>query len=210
MKKLSYKRIYESEECLSPLGMIHHRSLFGGYSLSVDDTVFAMVAHGDLYLRVCEEQAAYQVTDRQRLLTLNKRGRPILLNYYLVDEDLWHNTPLLLQKSAQSLQEARKEKRMQEWSRRMRKLPNITYQLEKLLDEVGIHDPETLKAVGSLTAWFRLRSIRKDLSINVLLALEGAIQGIHAAIIPWQRRQHLIEWAEMLTAREEGITPDER
>lgn len=209
MKKLSYKRIYESEECLSSLGMIHHRSLFGGYSLAIDDTVFAMVAHGELYLRVCEEQATYTVNDSQQRLTLTKRGRPILLNYYLVDDDLWRNPSLLLKCSAQSLKEAREEKRFQERSRRMRRLPNITYQLERLLNEAGIHDPEMLKTLGALSAWYRLRCIRKDLSINVLYALDGAIEGVHAAIIPSQRRQHLRQWAETLTTQEESSMPDE-
>lgn len=43
MKSLSYKRIYKSQEYLATLGTIEYRSLFGSYSLTVDDTVFAMV-----------------------------------------------------------------------------------------------------------------------------------------------------------------------
>ena len=42
MKSLSYKRIYKSQEYLATLGTIEYRSLFGSYSLTVDDTVFAM------------------------------------------------------------------------------------------------------------------------------------------------------------------------
>ncbi|MDX6022742.1 TfoX/Sxy family DNA transformation protein [Scandinavium sp. V105_16] len=201
MGKLSYKRIYQCEECLSSLGTIHHRALFGGYSLSIDDTVFAMVAHGDLYLRVCEQSAAYHATTPPRLLTLAKRGRPISLNYYWVDETLWHNQPLLLRLSALSLRGAQNEKNLRCDSHRLRNLPNITFQLELLLFEAGIHDEVTLRRLGAVAVWTRLRGIRKDLSISVLFALEGAIQGIHAAIIPMQRRQHLQAWAEMMTAK---------
>ncbi len=61
MKKISYERIYKSQEYLSPLGEIHHRALFGGYTLAVDDAVFAMVSDGELYLRACEESAKYCV-----------------------------------------------------------------------------------------------------------------------------------------------------
>ena len=210
MKKLSYKRIYESEECLASLGTIHHRSLFGGYSLSIDDTVFAMVAHGELYLRVCEERSSYRVGESQRLLTLNKRGRPVLLNYYLVDETLWRNQSLLLQRSAQSLEDAQLEKLKLYDATRMRRLPNITCQLERLLNEAGIHDPDMLRALGAPTAWYRLRCIRQDLSVNVLFALEGAIQGIHSARIPYERRQHLQKWAEMLIKRRERIRQEEK
>lgn len=53
MKSLSYKRIYKSQEYLATLGTIEYRSLFGSYSLTVDDTVFAMVSDGELYLRAC-------------------------------------------------------------------------------------------------------------------------------------------------------------
>ncbi|VEB61159.1 DNA transformation protein TfoX [Salmonella enterica subsp. enterica] len=43
------------------LGTIQYRSLFGSYSLTVEDTVFAMVANGELYLRACEESVPYCV-----------------------------------------------------------------------------------------------------------------------------------------------------
>ncbi len=55
MKIISYKRIYQSQEYFSVLGKVKSRALFGGYSLAVDNTVFAMVAEGELYLRACEK-----------------------------------------------------------------------------------------------------------------------------------------------------------
>ncbi|HEX4501137.1 MAG TPA: TfoX/Sxy family DNA transformation protein [Scandinavium sp.] len=209
MGKLSYKRIYQCEECLSSLGRVHHRALFGGYSLSIDDTVFAMVAHGELYLRVCEESAVYDTSKPQRLLTLNKRGRPVSLNYYLVDDGLWQDQSLLLRMSTIALRGAQNEKLQRCNAQRMRNLPNITFQLELLLSEAGIHDLDTLRGLGAATAWCRLRSIRKDLSMNVLFALEGAILGMHAAIIPLQRRQHLQEWAEMLMEKTKIMPAEE-
>lgn len=199
MGKLSYKRIYQCEECLASLGKVRHRALFGGYSLSIDDTVFAMVAHGELYLRICEQNAAYRAMKPPRLLTLSKRGRPVSLNYYLVDDELWEDSALLIRMSELSLQGAQKEKSRRSDAHRLRNLPNITFQLELLLTEAGIHDLNTLQSLGAATTWYRLRCIRKDLSPSVLLALEGAILGTHAARVPLQRRQHLLDWAEMLT-----------
>ncbi len=79
MKNVSYQRIYQSREYLSPLGHIHHRALFGGYSLSIEDTVFAMVAEGALYLRACEESAPYCMNTKAPLLTFVKRGGPSCL-----------------------------------------------------------------------------------------------------------------------------------
>ncbi|SNY72742.1 TfoX/Sxy family DNA transformation protein [Enterobacter sp. CC120223-11] len=201
MRKISYKRIQQCENYFASLGTISHRALFGGYSLSIDGTVFAMVADGELYLRVCEQGVGYSASNPLRLLTLNKRGRPVSLNYYLVDDALWQDQPMLLKMSAMSLRGALSEKKRRGDSRRLKNLPNITFQFELLLSEAGIHDLEMLRALGSAAAWQRLRAIRKDLSINVLFALEGAIQGIHATRIPLLRRQHLLNWAEKLMER---------
>lgn len=204
MKKLSYQRIYESEEYLSPLGRIRHRALFGGYSLSVDDTVFAMVAQGDLYLKLCERSATYLVAHPPQLLRLSKRGRAVELNYYLVDETLWQDRPLLLSLSAQSLQEAQAEKLKHQQAGRLKSLPNISFQLEMLMHEAGVRDVRTLKALGAPTVWYRLHCLRRDLNPSVVLALEGAIHGVHAAALPPARRQHLLAWAEMLTGKGGG------
>lgn len=67
MRALSYDRIYKSQEYLASLGTIQYRSLFGSYSLTVEDTVFAMVANGELYLRACEESVPYCVKHPPRL-----------------------------------------------------------------------------------------------------------------------------------------------
>ncbi len=74
MKSLSYKRIYKSQEYLATLGTIEYRSLFGSYSLTVDDTVFAMVSDGELYLRACEQSAQYCVKHPPVWLTYKKCG----------------------------------------------------------------------------------------------------------------------------------------
>ena len=70
----------------SPLGQLHSRPLFGGYSLAIDDTVFAMVAEGDIYLRACEQSAAYRVEHRNPLLTLRRHGRIVPMKYYQIDD----------------------------------------------------------------------------------------------------------------------------
>jgi len=208
MGKVSYKRIHQCKEYFASLGTIRHRALFGGYSLSIDDTVFAMVSKGELYLRACEQTTGYYTKNPRRLLTLNKRGRPVSLNYYLVDEVLWRDRSLLLKMSEMSLQGAQSEKIRRGDPRRLKNSPNITFQLELLLSEAGIKDLEVLQVLGAVAAWMRLRRIRKDLSINVLFALEGAIQGIHATRIPLLRRQYLQELSERLLAKSK-IKPTE-
>lgn len=77
MRALSYDRIYKSQEYLASLGTIQYRSLFGSYSLTVEDTVFAMVANGELYLRACEESVPYCVKHPPARLMFMKCGRPL-------------------------------------------------------------------------------------------------------------------------------------
>ncbi|SQI89275.1 competence-specific genes regulator [Klebsiella oxytoca] len=89
MKKLVCLRIHQFRACLSPLGKISCRPLFGGYSLAIDNTVFAMMAEGEIYLRVCEQSAQYRVAHKNPLLKMQKNGRLVALKYYHIDEGLW-------------------------------------------------------------------------------------------------------------------------
>lgn len=194
MKDMSYKRINESREYLSALGTIRHRTQFGGYSLSVEDTVFAMVAKGDLYLRACEQSAEYRTQHPAPLLTIMKRGRPVVLNYYRVDDRLWQDRETLMKLSTWSLAAAWKEKMQRLCKPRLKDLPNLNFQLEMLLWEAGVPDTATLKKLGAKACWIRLRKLNTHLGINVLLALAGAIEGLHQAALPAQLRQALTIW----------------
>ncbi len=194
MEDPSYQRIHQSCECLTSLGKIRHRAHFGGYSLSVDDTVFAMVTEGELYLRACEQSAQYAITHHAPLLVFNKRGREVSLNYYFVDQALWNDLPMLLKLSAFSLDAARREKVQRSAHKRLRDLPNLTFQLEMQLHDVGIMDAQTLRFLGAKASWLRLKKANCHLGVKILLALEGAIVGLHEAALPMQTRQELIEW----------------
>ena len=198
MKKISYERIYKSQEYLSPLGNIQHRALFGGYTLAVDDAVFAMVAEGELYIRACEESATYCVKHASSYLTLMKRGRPVPLNYFRVDDGLWQDRDKLLQLSSYALAAARHE-RVQRYQRnRLKDLPNLTFQLEVLLYEAGITNEKTLRELGAKRSWLKVRAINKQLGIKVLFALKGAIEGMHEAALPADTRQELTDWFNAL------------
>lgn len=195
MKKISSQRFHQFQECLSSLGKIRCRPLFGGYSLAIDNTVFAMVAEGEVYLKVCEQSAAYRVEHAAPLLVMKKSGRPISLQYYQVDEALWCDSEMLFKLSAFSLHNAQNEKNQQRASGRLKDLPNMSFHMELMLIHVGVTDEQTLRHVGAKSVWLKLRESNKALSLNILYALEGAIAGVHAAALPAQRRRELAEWA---------------
>lgn len=195
MKKMTSQRFYQFQECLSSLGKIRCRPLFGGYSLAIDNTVFAMVAEGEVYLKVCEQSAAYRIEHAAPLLIMKKSGRPILLKYYQVDEALWCDNEMLFKLSEFSLHTAQNEKNQQRASGRLKDLPNMSFHMELMLIHVGVTDEHTLRHVGAKNVWLKLRESNKALSLNILYALEGAIVGVHAAALPAQRRRELAEWA---------------
>ncbi|MGM7048852.1 TfoX/Sxy family DNA transformation protein [Escherichia fergusonii] len=199
MKNLFYDRIYKSQEYLASLGRVNYRSLFGSYSLTISDTVFAMVADGELYLRACEQSVQYCVKHTPRWLTFMKKGRLVMLNYYRVDESLWQDQQQLIRLSRYSLDAALKEKKSLGRKYRLRDLPNITYHLESLLNEAGIKDVSTLRILGAKMCWLRLKQMNQHITVKILYLLEGAVQDIHEAALPVVRRQELAVWVESLT-----------
>lgn len=191
MRKLVCPRLPQFQACVSPLGQLHTRPLFGGYSPAIDDTVFAMVAEGNIYLKACEQSAAYRVEHRNPLLTLRRHGRIVPLKYYQIDDTLWRDEQQLFRLSLLSWQSAQREKNCRRASGRLKDLPNISFHMELQLIHAGIPDVRTLREVGAQEAWLRLRVNNASLSLSVLLALEGAIAGVHAAALPTPRRQEL-------------------
>ena len=58
------------------------------------------------------------------------------------------------------------------------KLPNIGRTLADKLIQVGINSPDDLKSIGSENSFIRIKTVDNNACINMLYALEGAIQGI--------------------------------
>jgi DNA transformation protein len=56
----------------------------------MDDTVFAMVSEGELYLRACEQSAKYCVKHASSF-DVDEARPPVPLNYYRVDDGLWQD-----------------------------------------------------------------------------------------------------------------------
>jgi DNA transformation protein len=67
---------------------------------------------------------------------------------------------------------------------KLSELPNIGKELEKKLNSVGIQTPDELAEVGSVAAVKRISSTSDDGCLNMLYALEGAIQGIRWHYLP--------------------------
>ena len=202
MGKVSTPRIKASIAKLSSLGHISSRTLFGGYSIMSDSVAFAMVSKEQLYLRACEENARYFTSRNLPLLVTHKRGRPLSLNYFCVDDALWNDDAQLITLASNALDAAKKEKQEKQAVRRIKDLPNVTFGLEMMLWEAGIRDIETLKNKGAKACWMILRQRCNTLGAKVLMSLEGAITGSHSEALPRQRQWELNEWAKQQLEQE--------
>lgn len=197
MDLLTKTRLTQAKNFLSSLGTISSRSQFGGYGVMVDNVMFAVVAEGELYLRANARSEAEFVARGMLNFIYTKRGIPVVLRYYRVDSELWQNLSLLLILASLSLEGARSDTLHRKAKKhRLKDLPNVGASLERLLWRAGIQDVNMLRQQGAKGSFIKLRALRSSLGLNVLLALAGAINGYHCAVLPDRLRVELIRWFE--------------
>jgi DNA transformation protein len=192
--KDSKSNIIRAKRQLSSLGVIDSRSQFGGYSLSVESVVFALVSEGDLYLRACEEVRPYIIERKMKPLMFNKRGIPVALEYYRVDNPLWAEPEQLIALCQLCLKGAMQDKKLHQNSGRLKDLPNLSMKLEVQLRRVGIANAEMLRQLGAKRSWLKLHEKNKSLGVNILFALQGAIEGLHCEALPVAIKEELRGW----------------
>lgn len=191
----SKKRISESKQRFASLGNIHSRSQFGGYSLSANGIMFALVSEGELYLRANQENEKIFGLMGMESLIYRKRGIAISLRYFKVSESLWDESERLLGLAKSSLDGMLNDiNTKKNGNARLKDLPNISLNLERLLWQVGISTSSELRAQGACTTYLKLCSVKQNVGLNVLMALEGAILGFHEAALPHDARILLTQW----------------
>jgi DNA transformation protein and related proteins len=77
-------------------------------------------------------------------------------------------------------------------------LPNIGRTLAEKLKMVGISSPGDLLNTGSENAMIKIKTIDKEACINMLFALEGAIQGIRWHNLDKSKKLELTEFYNSL------------
>lgn len=81
-------------------------------------------------------------------------------------------------------------------------LPNIGNVLADKLQAIGIGSAEELKLIGSEQAILKIATIEHSgICINMLYALEGAIQGIRWHALETCRKQELKEFYSLMKAK---------
>ncbi len=80
-------------------------------------------------------------------------------------------------------------------------LPNIGKTLADKLIQAGISSPNELKTIGSENAFIRIKTIDSTACINMLYALEGAVQGIRWHALDAARKSGLKDFYEHMYSK---------
>ena len=188
-----------SLELFANLGKVKSRSMFGGFGVFVDDTMFALVVKNALHIRCCESLNQQFTEEGYQPYVYKKRGFPVVTKYFQLPENLWDNTDSILHIANIALDAAHKEKQSNTQVKpvRLKDLPNLRLGTERLLKKAGISSVEDLRQAGSLQAFKAIQNSQHDtLSLELLWALEGALNGTHWSVVPLERRSELIDQLE--------------
>lgn len=79
---------------------------------------------------------------------------------------------------------------------RLEDLPNIGKVVAQQLIQVGIKDPDELKAIGAKEAWLKIQAIDDSACIHRLYGLEGAIEGIKKTQLDFETKADLKKFYE--------------
>ncbi|MFI8418201.1 TfoX/Sxy family protein [Serratia sp. NPDC078593] len=208
MKRITLARVAQAKACFSALGRITTRSQFGGYGLLADGVMFAVVTEGEMYLRATHRiESEFRARGMANMI-YSKRGAPIVMRYYWVDDDLWRDRNELVCLAWQAMREANKEAQVKKNSdERLKNLPNIDAAMERLLWRVGICGVYDLRLQGPRRSFLKLFYQQKNLGHKVLLSLAGALAGYHHAALPKELRGELINWFDEVIPQAAAESP---
>lgn len=84
-------------ELLAPLGPVRARAMFGGQGLYVDGLFTALIAGGELFLKVDDEtQARFEAAGCQPFTFEMKNGQKTSMRYFRPPEEALESPPLML------------------------------------------------------------------------------------------------------------------
>lgn len=188
-------------------GPVSARRMFGEYCLYYDGRPVGLV---------CDEQLFLKPTDAGRRLQALKdplEGAPFpgARPHLQVTADHWDDTHWLcqlLRATAEHLPAPKKPaaRTPGAWppapaGKARDTLPNLGPKSMEMLAAAGIRDLPTLRKLGAVAAFVRVRSRHPRASLNLLWALEGALSGLRWQDVASQHRTSLLLALEEAQAR---------
>ncbi|MCG6402731.1 TfoX/Sxy family DNA transformation protein [Vibrio fluvialis] len=186
----------DSMRLFEQFGRVKSRSMFGGFGIFVDDAMFALVVNDRLHIRADDASTAKFKQQGYEPYVYKKRGFPVVTKYFALPEDCWLDTAKILEDAKAALAVAKDERETQAQAKpdRLKDLPNLRLATERMLKKAGIETVEDLQEKGAVEAYKAVRqSHSSDVGLELLWALEGAIEGKHWSVIPQTRRDELLQ-----------------
>lgn len=184
----------DSMRLFEQLGRVKSRSMFGGFGIFVDDTMFALAVNDKLHIRADDLSTSRFKEQGYEPYIYKKRGFPVVTKYFALPDNCWENPSLILRDAAVALEIAKQEREVQAQTKpeRLKDLPNLRLATERMLKKAGIESVTDLHTKGALEAYKAIQQTHSSsISLELLWALEGAIEGKHWSVIPQSRRDEL-------------------
>lgn len=185
----------DSMQLFEQLGCVKSRSMFGGFGIFIDDAMFALVVKDQLHIRADEQSTKKFQQQGYQPYVYKKRGFPVVTKYFALPDELWNDPDKIIAKAKVALDVAKKERKAQAQTKpdRLKDLPNMRLATERMLKKAGIDSVDKLQQKGAVEAFRAVKESHSNVSIELLWALEGAIEGKHWSVIPQARRDELIQ-----------------
>lgn len=180
------------------LGSITARSMFGGFGIFSDGTIFALVVKDVLHIRATTQTLDYFTSMGFQPYSYQKRGSTTVTRYFALPEILWEDPLEILSIGTVALKHAKIEQELkaaeaEQANARIKDLPNLTSTSERMLKKAGIESVDQLQELGAATAFNEVQKVHPNtISHNFLLSLEGALEGTHWSRVPKQRQEELL------------------
>ncbi len=186
----------DSMRLFEPLGSVCSRSMFGGFGLFLDGTMFALVVQDKLHIRADDKTFEQFKECGFRPYSYAKRGFPVITKYYALPDEYWQDTDKIFTLGKNAYCNALNEKSAtsQQEPQRLKDLPNLRLATERMLKKAGISSVDDLYHQGAINAYKAIKESHPNtgLSLELLWALEGAIKGTHWSVVPQSRRDELL------------------
>ncbi|SHO59205.1 TfoX/Sxy family DNA transformation protein [Vibrio quintilis] len=184
-----------SMQLFEQLGRVKSRSMFGGFGIFVEDIMFALVVKDKLHIRADSNSLETFKEQGFEPYVYAKRGFPVVTKYYALPAEYWKDKSKILTIATQAYKTAKLEKESQEVTKpqRLKDLPNLRLATERMLRKAGINSVADLHEKGAIQAYKAIQETHPTTqpSLELLWALEGAIEGKHWSVIPKSRREEL-------------------
>lgn len=143
----------DSMRLFEQLGRVKSRSMFGGFGIFVDETMFALVVNDTLHIRADDATIEKYKQQGYEPYVYKKRGFPVVTKYYALPEDCWSHPDSILNEVRAALEVAKAERETQAQAKpdRLKDLPNLRLATERMLK----------KQVSTPSSLFRLLVLSK-------------------------------------------------